>query len=50
MAVGVDQYRTSGGSWLRLALRSVAGSGDVTAVQLASSDKVGSQPWAGNRK
>jgi hypothetical protein len=43
IAVNVDQYRTAGGSWLRLALRSVAGSGDVANVQLANSDKVGVQ-------
>jgi hypothetical protein len=34
MIVNVDQYRPTGGGWLRLSIRNVAGGGSVTGVQL----------------
>ncbi|KAI7843972.1 hypothetical protein COHA_002510 [Chlorella ohadii] len=37
IAVAVDKYQVAGGSWLRLALKDVAGSGDIVGVSLAPS-------------
>lgn len=35
--MAVDKYQVAGGSWLRLALKDVAGSGDIVGVSLAPS-------------
>jgi hypothetical protein len=37
IVVDVDQFRTSDGGYARLALKSVAGSGDLTSVELRRS-------------
>jgi hypothetical protein len=37
MAVHVGQYRSTDGSWLRLALLNVAGNGDIAGIDLAAS-------------
>ncbi|PRW55961.1 barwin-like endoglucanase [Chlorella sorokiniana] len=37
IAVAVDQWQVTGGSWLRLSLKDVAGSGDIVGVSLAPS-------------
>ena len=37
MAVHMGQYRSTQGSWLRLALLDVAGDGDITGIDLAAS-------------
>ena len=41
ISVHVVDWRTSQGGWLRLALTDVAGSGDITRVQLSASPSPG---------
>lgn len=42
IVVNVDAFRTSGGGWLRLSLKNVAGEGGLTSVQLS---KAGAANW-----
>lgn len=49
ITIHVDAYRVSGGGWLRLALKSVAGDGQVTSIELVGLGASLFQIWAQGR-